>query len=392
MFTIKGLKINQFGDESTYLTKFTYGKLKKIIRYSNRDINPYDPIDEKKEYIKKSDESLFQRNWSEKRLKEISSFIDENYNKTSEEKIPLFPTPIIISIDRDFEYEKNIKNIPDIDGNYLVDKAIIVNEQICIPESEKIALVVDGQHRLKGIEKYIKDSGNNLINNMELSIIFILGLDLYRLSEVFVNINFEQKRVNKSLYYDIFGALPNSKEIKFTHELALHLNNNGKSPLFNKINLLGVGDGFFSQALFVDLISRYFRLRGMWREHYEDFISGGDKDKYIAQFMSSYFNSIKKAWSKYWKEDNIQTDYKYILCRPTGMGALFRLIKDIYKEVESLEKSKLETKFTEILKRISEEDLDKIFDKNGDFAKSGSYGLQTKLYKLLKEKLKLNQE
>lgn len=54
----------------------------------------------------------------------------------------------------------------------------------------------------------------------------------------------EQKPVNRSIYYDIFGSAPGElSEIKLAHDLTLHLNNNENSPIRGMIKLLGRGNG-----------------------------------------------------------------------------------------------------------------------------------------------------
>src|SRR5690606_14988011 len=120
--------------------------------------------------------------------------------------------------------------------------------------SRKNTLIVDGQHRLAAMLKLYEDASsdkirigryslqqkypdltNNIVQNrltsFELNCTLLIGFDLWEQGKVFADVNFNQKPVNKSLYYDIFGSYPDpdKNDIFLAHMLALHLNNNEDS-------------------------------------------------------------------------------------------------------------------------------------------------------------------
>jgi DGQHR domain-containing protein len=388
---VKVTQVNQFDNCSAFFGVLTARNLLDIVRYTNRVESNDNPIRSRKEGIEANDESednsdlvFFQREWDEKRLTQIVEYINKQSSRPSGESIPLFPTPIIISLD---ENEEGSTNIKDLENSRSVT---VKDDEIIIPLIENLALIVDGQHRLKAIEKYAKDKSTEIFK-LDLPVIFLVGLDSFRLSEVFVNINFEQRKVNKSLYYDIFGTLPETQELKLAHELVLFLNNDSKSPFEHKINLLGKGDGYFSQAQFVDIVHRYFKLKSIWREAYELYIDGQHEKLWqIADFMLYYFSILKELYPSVWRGDTPKFDYGYILCKSTGISAYLRLIKDIFPLVKNNSGKELGENLRLILTKLSDDDAKKLFDRNGEFGSGSSYGLQAKLYKRLRHIYKLD--
>jgi len=387
-FSVESIKIEQFQENEVRIGKMKFGELIKIVRFSNREVNPYNPLTQKEELTKFAEKNFFQRHWDENRLSKISRFIEKELNKNADIRIPIFPTPIIISLDRNFEIEEELN---DEDFNNLnlewekQDSCFIIGEKIIIPNAKNLALIVDGQHRLKGIEEYIKRNNNlEKINDLELSIIFLINLDLFRLGEVFANINFEQKTVNKSIYYDIFGTLPLplSPE-KLCHDVILMLNNDEDSPLFHKINLLGRGDGFISQAQITDLIVKYFRENSIWNNYYRDFSLGGVRYKEVYSFLKIYFEEIKNIWASCYPQSNDKKEYQYILLKSTGIGALLRLIK-WFPKIEYLDENKIRLEVRKHISKISDEVAKKLFTRDGEFGSAGSYGLQSKLARRLR--------
>ena len=211
--------------------------------------------------------------------------------------------------------------------------------------------------------------------------------------------NFTQKPVSRSLYYDIFGSVPDPErnEIKLAHDLALHLNNNKESPLYNMIKMLGKGYGLISQSFFVESMLVHFKEDGVWEKIYSDYIRGGKEYKKLPIFMRVYLNCVEESYNVAWPvkiEKNGELvyspyNYDYILCKTTGLGAIFMLIKEIYPQVENLSEVEMKTKILNIFKRITKNESESLFSKEEEYGKGGGRGLQLKLYRYLKSKLKL---
>jgi len=80
------------------------------------------------------------------------------------------------------------------DGN---DRDVV---SVCIPTDEKLAAVVDGQHRLWGFED-VPDE----IKKISLPCAIFLDLPTPQQASIFATINFNQKPVSKSQSYELFG-------------------------------------------------------------------------------------------------------------------------------------------------------------------------------------------
>ncbi|MCZ7404646.1 MAG: hypothetical protein O8C67_06905, partial [Candidatus Methanoperedens sp.] len=245
-------------------------------------------------------------------------------------------------------------------------------------------------------ESLQKEEDKKKIDDFEFPTTFLIGFDIYQLGKIFAKVNFTQKPVNKSLYYDIFGSIPETEknEIKLAHDLAMHLNNNEESPIKDMIKMLGKGPGLFSQSFFVEKMLIHFRNKGVWEKIFADYLTNGKEYKKLPIFMKIYLGCVEEVFITAWpirinKDSKLvysTYNYGFILCKTTGMGAILKLIKDVYPLVENLSEKEMREKILEILKRI-EKDYVKIFSNQGDFGGTGGEGLQDKLYKFLKLKL-----
>lgn len=127
-----------------------------------------------------------QRLEDDKRLKEISDYI-----KTHEAS---FPNSIILGAN----YDQS--------GNYVVDETSwsIAEEDgslfLVVPQDIKLASIIDGQHRLNAF-RYCESS----FRDFELLCAIYIDLPLPFHAYIFSTINFNQKKVDRSLAYNLFG-------------------------------------------------------------------------------------------------------------------------------------------------------------------------------------------
>ena len=169
-------------------------------------------------------------------------------------KDAIFPTPIIVSLNSDFiddqENELKISFDSDID-------------------SVKPFTVIDGQHRLEGISRYMEREGDK---DFELPLIIYQDADQATAAEIFVAINANQRQVDSSTISQLFGIIYSERSDiytveSFTARVVKLLNENDVSPFYRKIKMLGK------------------------KESYDQFISQGTVAKKIFQFITS--NSTK---------------------------------------------------------------------------------------------------
>ena len=257
------------------------------------------------------------------------------------------------SVDYDEEEKKLLITIPD--------------------ENMKACAVVDGQHRLKGV----LSSGED----MELPCSIFLELPPSLQALVFATINFNQKPVDKSLAYQLFGyQLDESNSSVWTPDLlAVQLSRrfNAEGPFKNRIRLIKNKvkerqDGWsLSSAAFISGVSSlissnlnkdkyainkktFLGISGRkildpasrlpLRRYYID-----GNDKAIETVLERYFNAIQHhLWSG--------KDQSSIVFKTVGISAQFRLLKDLLVDDDSWIKK--EDFFQERLQPISNVNLD----------------------------------
>lgn len=404
-YEINVMPIRQIQTGTVLMGKLQFKQLLTIHRLTERKESLIDPFEEKKVNVEFEEEE-FQRQLSPNKLNKIGNFLREQFELYKEKKsIGIFPTAIIVALDHDVDYDSDKLDEKLLEEQYFekLSSCFIKRDSVLyIPKNKRVALIVDGQHRFYGVKKFYESIQNEedkkFIEDFEFPTTFLIGFDIYQLGEVFATVNFNQKPVNRSLYYDIFGSVPETEknDIKLAHDLALHLNNNEESPIKDMIKMLGKGYGLFSQSFFVEKMLIHFKSGGVWEKIYSDYMTNGKQYKKLPIFMKIYLTCVEETFISAWPtriEKNGKLvyspyNYEFILCKTTGMGAIFRLIKDIYPLVENLSEKEMHDKIIDILDRVRK-DSKEIFSKNGAFGMTGGEGLQVKLYRFLKLKLKL---
>jgi len=260
--------------------------------------------------------SGIQRPLSEKRLAELQKYV--NTVDAS------FPTGIILAISgENARYEKKAR-------------------KMYIDRQENVAKILDGQHRIAGLEEFRGDQ-------FELSVTIFIDMDMEDQAMLFATINLKQTKVSKSLMYDLYDFAKTRSPQKTCHNIAKLLNSEPKSPFEGKIKILGQATGkpheTLTQAAFVDSLIGYIsrdpmgdrdllRRRKKLRKISEDesqkliyrnmFIDGNDAE--IARSVSNYFAAVSKKWPDAWLERRPGN----ILNRTNGLRALMRFHRDCY--------------------------------------------------------------
>jgi DNA phosphorothioation-associated DGQHR protein 1 len=181
-----------------------------------------------------------QRTPDESRVKEIARYIE-----TSE---AAFPNSIILGANYtpDGRYLND-----DSEGSELAWTVHKSNAgyKLRIPTSSQVASIIDGQHRLKGFEKAAPS-----MRSLELLCSVYLDLPAQYQAYLFATINFNQKKVDKSLAYQLFGfdvylepesAWPPEKLAVF---LSRRLNVESGSPLRHKIKVIAVNQDWLQEG------------------------------------------------------------------------------------------------------------------------------------------------
>lgn len=300
-----------------------------------------------------------QRKISTKRVIEIQRYVN-TIDAT-------FPTSIILSISSE-NAEYNTK-----------EKCLYINK------NDNVAKIIDGQHRIKGLEFF---QGINF----DINVTIFIDMDIEDQAMVFATINLAQTKVNKSLVYDLYEYSKSRSPQKTAHNIARLLNNKIESPFFQRIKILGTADPnilksqTITQATFVEALIKYISGSIDQALKDRDSLKRGKRvskindaqlifrdlfiDELDAQIMIiiwNYFSAVEKRWPESWNGVEIPGN---ILPRTNGFRALMRVLPNI---IEELEKNRIDLSIEAFFNYFSE-----IHINDGDFSsdiyKPGSSG------------------
>lgn len=138
------------------------------------------------------------------------------------------------------------------------------NDEIKIPLVPASAQVIDGQHRLSGLEAAIAERES--IADDFVIVTLCHNLSTKDAAKIFLNINTEQKPVPKSLIYDLFGEVIDDPEhaLNRARDIARKLNDDPKSPFYRFVKFPGTpkGVGRIELSTFVNAIKPHLEKEG----------------------------------------------------------------------------------------------------------------------------------
>jgi DGQHR domain-containing protein len=150
---------------------------------------------------------------NERRIAEIKRYVDT--------VDACFPTSIVISID-----EKCACLVGTEREGFMFLQILEFKDteapELSIP-LDHVATIIDGQHRLKGLEEAQR-------GDFELSISIFIGVDEATEASIFSIVNLAQTKVNKSLAYDLFEYAKTRSPEKRCHEIVVALDKLSDSP------------------------------------------------------------------------------------------------------------------------------------------------------------------
>jgi DGQHR domain-containing protein len=327
-----------------------------------------------------------QRVLSKQRVKEISQYA-HGMDAT-------FPTAVILAVP-----EQCVGLVPTPAGQETIFTMTLRN----IPETEnpedvvlyrQIARVIDGQHRIAGLEDY---SGPTF----ELNVSIFIGADISDQASIFSTVNLAQTKVNRSLVYDLFELSKTNSPERMCHQIAVALDRAAGSPFHQKIKRLGTAtEGrlgeTLSQATVVDGILQYIskdriqllqdrdigKKGGRWPRVDADtarrlilrpfFVEGRDTD--IANLIWNYFAAVSGRWPLAWDSGG----EGMILNKTNGYNALMRFFRPAYLHFATPGQMVTRETFFSLFERVQLSDND--FDRTKFLP--GSSGA-TELYRML---------
>ena len=283
-----------------------------------------------------------QRKLNMDRVKEIAKYCKE--------KTAMFPTPIILSADSNYF---NFYSDDNTEMEYMnIESGFLEIDDKKIIQDKKFLSIVDGQHRLYGIDR------SGIAKEFDLLVMFVFDTEAYQDAEIFSIINRNQKQVSKSLVYDLYGLTDEMTVEKFSHEIVQALNSVEFSLLKGGIKMLGYKtdnfneDGksikqYVSQATLVDelipMISKnVVDDNGLIKNGQA--VQNPNDDKLILRKyfyddnlydvqakLIGFYNAWIEVIRKYFREDTI-------IFKTVGFIASLSIFKSFYSRLENDEK------------------------------------------------------
>lgn len=413
---IKARKVVQ-NNQEFLLGVFKISQVRNFTKYTERLIVGYKDVDDDEKVFDDQKQIVpdynpqIQRKTNNAKVETISDFLITD-------PTAMFPTNIVIAIPQQVIDEK----IEDKEGNTTITLNSIVKDELEKDNGDVFLTIIDGQHRIKGIERAIERLNNSINNpeeiaeieknkiilhrllNLQLIVTFFIDPILEYQAMIFSIINKTQTKVPENLVFSLFGLTKDDTPQKTSLEVVLALNGLEKSPFYNRIKLVGGnykrGENIpLSQATMVKSI--LFNICKNQREAeiernkerselknnpnnlpFRNYYSTNN-DKMIIRIMYSYFSAVRETLKHtngkpFWDIDS--TPQTNVLQTNVGYQALMKLLFDILSVAKEEEKDK-KTFYVQYLEKV----------KTLDFVDSGEekrYPFTSKSIKLLYSDLK----
>lgn len=254
-----------------------------------------------------------------------------------------------------------------------LDLVTFNENEILIPLDPSIIITaIDGQHRLMGFKKYLEKYGSNEIFEIPITIFYNLELDFQ--AYIFSIINSKQTKINKSLLYDLLALTKKDvDDFKLCHEIATWLQTNQKSILKGNFKMLGKGDGWLSQAAFIDYLMPLIHSTNRRKVPpiFQPYVNNKQYFN-IAFFINDYFRALTNTYSGEFFSEN------YIFRTSFTFGLFMKLMPYVF--IYSIRENSLEyetTRIENIFTIIKQNNID--FSKGGENSGIGSIGKQNQL-------------
>ncbi|WP_227815276.1 DGQHR domain-containing protein [Nitrogeniibacter aestuarii] len=296
-----------------------------------------------------------------------------------------FPTAIIVAID---------SRCATLDGDELVLHGYTGDDgEVTV---ENIAKIIDGQHRIAGLEGFRGD-------DFDVPVSIFIDIDIADQAYLFSTVNLAQTKVQKSLAYDLFSLAKARSPQKTCHNIAVSMDMLEKSPLYGRIKRLGVStigrtSERISQATFVESLLEYIstnpiqdrdrclRSKALDRSSnpalvFRDFFVQ-DEDFKIADVVWNFFAAVANRWPVAWNSE----EQGMVLSKTNGFKGLMKSLGPIYQRNFAQGSVPSSQEFLEILSRVSLED----HDFNVENFKPGSSGSGAIARRLLDDVEKLS--
>ena len=368
---IKGIPVTQ-NKQDFIIGVFTINDILRFTKYTQRLITGFDE-EEKPIY-----NSQIQRFVEKPRVEKIADFLTHDPDAT-------FPTNLVLHLPESIIEEQCNEN-----GFIKIRLSQKVFDEIEKEEGDVFVTIIDGQHRIRGIEVAIDRLKNKIstaaktnrqstskivtdkldfynqrltdLKNINLVVSFFINKTLEYQAMIFSTINRTQKKVSSDLVSSLFGLDTRDTPQKTALQVVLRLNGHQNSPFYKRIKLYGgsyskQSSPPLSQATMVKSITSLIseNLREAELDRYKNRkellkrTSGSlkplpfrkyyatNRDNYISDILFYYFNAVKESFKfegeSYWDYDGVKKPDN-ILQTSVGYEALHRILVDIISDSE----------------------------------------------------------
>lgn len=257
-----------------------------------------------------------QRDTQQERVNKISRYCSD--------PDAIFPTPIVVSVEKGAMVKLDEEH----------------HTVVLFEDNGIIGDVIDGQHRLWGIE------GSKYADQFILPVVLMFDLTLEEKAYIFSTINSNQRRVDPSLIFDLFEVTKTRSPQKTVHEIARIMNSSESSPFYNRLKMLGkkvenqdkaiLSQGTFAKTLLqliskdVDEDARALKrgdillpdVRCPFRTYFID-----ERDDVIVKIIQNCFTALKNVFFKEWNDPK-----NNILWKTTGFRAVAYALPSIVRK------------------------------------------------------------
>ncbi len=221
----------------------------------------------------------------------------------------------------------------------------IKKESIILPLQGRFAQMLDGQHRIAGLQEAVNQQPE--IAETEVLVSMCIGLNTKESARIFLNINSEQKPVPRSLIYDLFGEAYDDPESAITRvtDIVAFLNEDAKSPYYGRVHYPGKPNSpsQIDLAIMVNAMKSSFDKNGIFNQ-----LQLGQIETQC-KILFNFYSAIKKRYEDIWDKPK-----ENLFLRAAGFSGAFDFLVGILLQHCQNDRSFSITHMVELMKLDSQ--------------------------------------
>ncbi len=251
-------------------------------------------------------EGAFQRTLNKRKISAIVNFFETAATQ------PLVPGAIQLFTDEKLKFEtigdsKSVGNLREPDGKYLI---------------------IDGQHRVAGLDFYTRKHPKES-DNVEVPCLIFDGRTADFATEMFVIVNSTHTRINKSHLVDLYEKVSwESTEKKLAAKVVNQLYGADDSPLRYRINRLG---GRSRQEKWILQSELFNELHKLTESRVVKKRFGGAYTKLYA-LVRDWFAGVRESMREVWGVND-----KFMFTKDVTLKALIRVLGEVIKQKKPMD-------------------------------------------------------